>query len=165
MGYKYKSDVPKKPHTEQELRVIKALASWSLPSINQVVCFDCGKQYVMRDTTKFPSECRMCKICYESIGQYCLPDAIIETGEPKIKKSVVFVNGPIHDRARNKARDQYQSFRLKQLGYKIFVLSNDEIDYLKETTLRAILRTFVEATKSEELYQQLIRYEREIPIL
>lgn len=160
MQYQRQSETPRRGHSDQELRVARMFERWTDPLTNYAVCFECGKQWELYDETSYPQICAnaSCRKKYHDIGMYCLPDVILETGG---KRAVVFVNGGVHDKKRQKYKDKYQIYRLREYGYKIFILKNEEIDRLRDFNLAALLKTYLDATANQAIYDKMMAGEKE----
>jgi len=113
---------------------------------------------------QFPNHCNICNTVYEDPGQYCLPDVVFMVGLTRdtLRKGVIFVNGSIHFKRNIAKKDYYQIECLKAQKYRIFVIMNSEIDPMRDMNLKALMKTYVLATTDDELYNLLIRDEKEI---
>ena len=159
MTYQRQSEVPKKGRTEQEQRVEKLLNEMDIRHlINEVVYFKCRAQFPNPNGGRYPDHCSNCFVRFNEIGLYCLPDFIIG-------KSILNINGGVHDKNRNVRKDKYQITELKAAGYVFSVLKNEEIDNMTNATLKAYLYANYLAAQDPRLNQQFYRGEKEYACL
>lgn len=157
------SQVPKKGRTEQEFRIESLFGKLHLNiQINHVYCFACHNHYQNPLPDAYPNACRICFIWYNEKGQYCLPDFIISNGE---RKGVLYVNGSIHEKEKQRKKDRYQVSELRLAGIKVFVINNSEIDNMTDATLTAYLKSVYRAVADDGLYEAMYKAEKEYPCL
>ena len=161
-----KSEMFRYTQKDQEDRVARALEYWLDCGIRVLqqwtVCFTCGKHFERIDPSQYASSCRnnSCRAKFIGKGTNCQPDIIIQSGG---RKAIVFVNGSIHDvNDRRRYLDKYQITRLREFGYKIFVIKNKAIDALPDFNLISMAKGWVDLLLDDELYKKLAQREREI---
>ena len=162
---KYLSETTRKGITETEERVKKQLRALEIRYGQDVaICFICEKYFDIQ-RGRYPSKCGHCDVKYDKKFMYCVPDIIINN--PNVAKyGVIFCNGPIHE--KNDAqikKDKYQVRKLKEFGFTVFVLKNEEVAKLTNFNLRSLLIGYYYVLMYPELYDQLIAGEKEIPSL
>ena len=154
------SECFRKGRTDQEHRLESAFYKWTVPEIDKVICFVCGKKFLNYPNDTYPNVCDICGKKYDNVGLYCMPDIILNdviTG----KKMVVFVNGKVHEKRIRKGKDRYQQTRLKELGFKIWIIKNEEIDKCRESNLLAMTKTIFDSVGDDYLYSKLLKDEKE----
>lgn len=148
--------------TVEEFRVAKALQEWGAnPLVDMAFCFECGREFELSDSTQFPQICRNgnCRKKYNDFGMFCLPDVILHEGG---LNAIVMVNGQIHKKNdKQRVRDRYQITRFRQLGWIVFIITNDEVG--RESNLLSITRTWVDALRDPALLARIMRNEKEWP--
>lgn len=158
-GIQRESETVRRGSTTQELRVSLAFCQWTMPETGKVICFECGHEFFNWPADRYPQACLVCGKKYNDVGMYCLPDITLDNNG---NYAVVFVNGKVHENnAKRKAKDKYQIKRLTDLGYKVFIIKNEEIDNLRISNLLAMTKTIYEATGDMKLYQKLLKNEKE----
>jgi len=157
---KYLSERIRKPTSEQEIRIVQALSKFCNPLTYYIVCFDCKRAAPMVNKNFYPNSCPLCETPFETLGQYCLPDVILSL--PENKNAVIFVNGGVHLKRNVKAKDKYQMLMLKRMGFKIFVITNEEVDILRNMNLAATMKGILDATHDDQLYDLYMKDEKEI---
>lgn len=95
---------------------------------------------------------------YNEKGLYCLPDFILENGE---RKGVLYVNGGVHDKEKQRKKDRYQVSELRSAGVKVFVLNNSECDNMTDATLMGYLKSVWRAVDNDALYEAMYGKEKE----
>jgi hypothetical protein len=139
-------------------RISKALASWTNPLINTGVCFECGKEFELAGSLNY-AERRTQPHCERHMGirMHSVPDVIIHNRD---QKSVIYVNDAPHGRKPGTVLDSYEILLLKELGYKIFIIRNTELERLRYSNLVALVKTIVDATADDCLYYEMMKDEK-----
>lgn len=159
MTYQRQSEIPKKGRTEQEQRVERLLNELDIRhELNQVVCFKCHSQFPNPNSDRYPDHCSNCFTVFDQAGLYCLPDFIIG-------KSILNINGGVHDKNKNIRKDKYQITELQAAGYVFALLKNEEIDNMTNATLKAYLYATLLASREPSLNAQFFRGEKEYACL
>lgn len=157
------SECLRRGHSDEEFRVRDACQFWSSNALaNMCVCFECGYEFQLYDPDRYPEICAnpQCRRKYRpgDVGMHCLPDVVLHNNG---SKAIVYVNGPKHDEPKQKAKDRYQQFRLREYGYKIFVIKCEEVGRIRNSNLYAMAKTWIEATSDPVLFEKLMRNEKE----
>jgi hypothetical protein len=116
------------------------------------------------DSNSYPHECRNCGTAYVESRMYAMPDIVIEDPE-RHGKAVIFVNGSVHDNEKVRARDKFQAKVFTKNNYRVFVLDNSEIDFLKHSNRCFLVLGIYRAMKDLTMYNRALLDEKEIPIL
>lgn len=159
MTYQRASEVPKK-RPEQETRIEKLLSELSIPfRVNMLFCASCRHLGPNMNGDRYPSSCPNCYTLFDGPGQYSLPDFVID------RTGILYVNGDVHEKAKNVRKDREQIKALSDAGYAVFVIKNEEIDYTTDSGLKQRLLGIHRAVKDPSLHTKIYRNEREYACL
>lgn len=130
------------------------------PLMDNYVCLACGKASENPRPDKYPDGCGKCWVDFDKIGMYMMPDLLIGN-------AVILVNGHVHTKYMRKKKDEAQIKRLLELGYKVFVFENEDVDQLvnsKKFICHAALRYINKASvdSKNNIYNELLSKEREM---
>ena len=148
--------------TDQEQRLLDAFTAMGYKAYSdQIICFSCGG--ISRNLTprKYPHGCQICGLQFSEPDQFCMPDIVVISPTSETK-SVVLVNGRVHDKTKQKKKDGRQIQTLRLFGYRIFVIKNDLIDNCENFWLKAIASAIFTCTNSEYIYKRLAEGEKEL---
>lgn len=126
---------------------------------NMLFCAACRHVSFNPNGDRYPGSCPNCYAVFDGPGQYSLPDFVLD------KTGILYVNGGIHDKAKNVRKDREQIKALQAAGFSVFVIKNEEIDYSTDSKLRAWLVGIYEAVKDPSLYSRIFRNEKEYACL
>lgn len=92
-----------------------------------------------------------------------MPDLMVQDPQTGKLRAVIYVNGGIHYADQKVLKkDQFQIKTLKEIGFKVYTITNDEIDNLKWSNLCFIMYGYFMSLCNE--HDQLA-YEKEKEII
>lgn len=127
-----------------------------------IICFQCKKYFANPEPDSYPNHCCLCRIKYNEKGMYCMPDLLLIDAENDNKKSVVFVNGKVHEKTKVKKKDKFQIEKLREMKIRHFIVNNEEIANLRNTNLRLLVSGIFQANKDLTMYESAFKNEKEI---
>ena len=141
------------------------------PIIDHYLCLKCGDIYPLPDVNKFPSKCKKCGDFQQKDGSflqgnYIIPDLVIKHEDGYHDSvCVIYVNGNVHTKNKQKKKDEYQIERLIKLGYRVYVFENEDVTALRDQKTfitHAALKYIYESIKFHYKYYALMDYEKEM---
>lgn len=129
------------------------------------LCLNCGHQQKLKrgeaGQLYLPMNCQQCGLLYDRKFQFCVPDLIIHPKDNG-KTGIVFVNeDAAHGKTRVVERDRQQIALLRQQGYEAFIISDNEIYAMTDSSLRLWLFGAAETLKRVYLPEAIYNGEKE----
>lgn len=165
MRIQRKSEASRKGETPQEDYLEQCFIDLGLScKRHQVFCFLCLSMFTNPRAGRFPNICEHCGNDYPERRMYCMPDLVLEDPQ-RHGKGIIFVNGEVHDKPAVIAKDKYQISILRKNNWRIFVVDNQEIDYLKHSNRCMLALGIWVAMKDKAMYYRAFAREKEIKAL
>lgn len=129
------------------------------------LCFNCGSMEKLRrgdiGQLYLPLKCVGCEILYNRKFQFCIPDIILSAKEGSAS-GVVFVNeDETHGKNRIVDKDRTQIQLLREMGFAVFVISDQEIYSMTDSSLRLWLYGAAQSLRSAGAAEAMYRGEKE----
>ena len=93
--------------------------------INKIYCFKCQKVFNWTRSA-MPEKCGIGRHQWTEPGQFARPDFLIYSNDDE-PVGVVRIDGPVHDRVRQKAKDKFQVKSFLDSGIKVFIVRNEHL--------------------------------------